>query len=234
MLEIAGLEAFYGDSHILSGLDLTIEKGQGVAVLGRNGAGKTTLMKSIMDGGPRVNGTVRFDGISLRGIPTHRRARMGLALVPEDRRIFGHLTVVENLAIARHAAPPGTVCYTVDEVFGFFPAMAELRDRRGDQLSGGQQQILAVARAMVPRPRCLLLDEPTEGVAPLIVARMADQVNAVRRANGAALLVAEQNIRFARKCSEYVYVLDTGRIVFRGTWDDFDRNPGVAERYLAV
>lgn len=234
MLELVDVEAFYADSQILSRIALAVEEAQGVALLGRNGAGKTTLMKSIMGGGPRTRGSIKFRGVSLAEMPTHRRARMGLALVPEDRRIFGHLTVVENLAIARHAAEPGTECYDVERIFEFFPLLAELARRTGDQLSGGQQQVLAVARAIVPRPRCLLLDEPTEGVAPLIVQRIAEQIQAVRRNDGSALLLSEQNIAFARKCTEYVYVIDTGRIVFQGSWPDFDRDPSVAERYLAV
>ncbi|MBV5323951.1 MAG: ATP-binding cassette domain-containing protein, partial [Rhodospirillaceae bacterium] len=205
----------------------------GVALLGRNGAGKTTLLKSIVGGGPTVDGTLRFMGGDLRQIGTHARARSGLALVPEDRRIFSHLTVEENLLLARHASGPrGTL--PLQEAYGLFPALAELRTRMGNQLSGGQQQILAVARALMSRPKCMLLDEPTEGVAPLLVQQMAEQVNRARQQQGAALLLAEQNLWFSRRCTDYVFVIDTGRIVFEGDWNHFDAHPEIADRYLAV
>ncbi|MBC9904098.1 MULTISPECIES: ABC transporter ATP-binding protein [Achromobacter] len=233
MLEVKNLRARYGDSLVLDGVGIEVAAGQGVALLGRNGAGKTTLLKSIVGGGPTVDGTLRFMGGDLRQIGTHARARSGLALVPEDRRIFSHLTVEENLLLARHASGPrGTL--PLQEAYGLFPALAELRTRMGNQLSGGQQQILAVARALMSRPKCMLLDEPTEGVAPLLVQQMAEQVNRARQQQGAALLLAEQNLWFSRRCTDYVFVIDTGRIVFEGDWNHFDAHPEIADRYLAV
>ncbi|VVE89846.1 MULTISPECIES: ABC transporter ATP-binding protein [Pandoraea] len=234
MLDIRNVHAYYGDSVILNDVSLSIGAGQGVALLGRNGAGKSTLLKSIVDAGPRVTGEIVFDGASLANVATHRRIQRGLGFVPEDRRIFGHLSVAENLTLARHGARPGHVCHDVAQSCRLFPLLTDLLSRGGNQLSGGQQQVLAVARGMVTRPRCLLLDEPTEGVAPLIVAQMAEQIRAACAQEGTALLVAEQNVWFARQCSEYVYVMDTGNIVFSGTWDEYDEHPEIAERYLAL
>lgn len=233
MLEVSKLQARYGDSVILDDVNIRVAAGQGVALLGRNGAGKTTLLKSIVGGGPRVQGIVRFLDRDLLHVPTHARARAGLSLVPEDRRIFTHLSVEENLLMARHAAGPED-CIDVAEMYRLFPLLSGLRERMGNQLSGGQQQILAVARGMMARPKCMLLDEPTEGVAPVLVQQMAEQVNAARREHGAALLLAEQNLWFSRRCTEFVYVIDTGTIVFAGSWQEFDARPEVANRYLAI
>jgi len=234
MLELRNMDAFYGDSIALRGINLEVRKGQRVALLGRNGAGKSSLLKSIVGGGPNVTGSVSFDGVSLEKMPTHMRIRKGLALVPEDRRIFPHITVEENLLLAHQGARAGKVCRSFDEICKLFPVLSALRERKGTQLSGGQQQILAVARGLVARPDCLLLDEPTEGVAPLIVAQMATQVADACRSEGTALLIAEQNVWFARQCSDYVYVMDTGGIVFHGPWAAYDAQPDIAERYLAV
>lgn len=234
MLELKEVDAFYGDSIALRRVSLTIGRGQRVALLGRNGAGKSSLLKSIVGGGPRVLGSISFDSVSLERIATHMRIRRGLALVPEDRRIFPHLTVEENLQIAQQGARTGKPCHSFNESCALFPVLAPLRERKGNQLSGGQQQILAVARGLVTRPDCLLLDEPTEGVAPLIVKQMAEQVNNACAVEGTALLIAEQNVWFARKCSEYVYVMDTGSIVFQGSWQEYDAHPEVAELYLAI
>lgn len=234
MLELRNVSAFYGDSLALNGVSLQVRRHQGVAILGRNGAGKSTLFKSIVGGGPSVRGEVLLDGRPLGRQATHERIRAGVAFVPEDRRIFPHLTVEENLEIARHGARPGHACHDAQQSYTLFPLLADLKERLGTQLSGGQQQILAVARGMVARPQYLLLDEPTEGVAPLIVQQMAEQIAHACAQEGIALVVAEQNVWFARQCSEYVYVMDTGQVVFEGTWEDYDANPQVAEKYLAI
>ncbi|MBO9677403.1 MAG: ABC transporter ATP-binding protein [Acidovorax sp.] len=234
MLELRNVSAFYGDSLALNGVSLRVQPRQGVAILGRNGAGKSTLFKSIVGGGPSVRGDVLLDGRPLARQATHERIRAGIAFVPEDRRIFPHLTVEENLEIARHGARPGQACQEVQQSYQLFPLLADLKARMGTQLSGGQQQILAVARGMVARPQYLLLDEPTEGVAPLIVQQMAEQIVHACAQEGIALVVAEQNVWFARQCSEYVYVMDTGQVVFEGTWADYDAHPQVAEKYLAI
>ena len=234
MLEVRELDAFYGDSHILHGATLSVGAGSRVALLGRNGAGKSTLLKSVMNAGPRMRGSISFDGRPLDDLPTHRRTRMGLALVPEDRRIFAHLTVAENIAMARYGCAPGRPPVAVDEIAARFPMLAPLLQRNGGQLSGGQQQLLAVARAMAANPTLLLLDEPTEGLAPIIIEEMAHDLVRTCTERQVALLLCEQNIWFARRCTETVYVIDTGRIVFEGDWEAFDSQPQVQQRYLAV
>ncbi|MEN2977530.1 ATP-binding cassette domain-containing protein (plasmid) [Tistrella bauzanensis] len=233
MLDVAGLNAFYGDSHILHAIDLAVGEGERVAVLGRNGAGKSTLLKSIMNAGPRAEGRISFGGRSLDRLASHRRTRLGLALVPEDRRIFTHLTVLENIAIARHAAA-GRPVIAPEAIIERFDMLKPLVARHGGQLSGGQQQLLAVARALAGSPRLLLLDEPTEGLAPIIVEQMAHQIAAVCAETGSGLLLCEQNIWFARACTDSVTIIDTGRVVFKGDWASFDANADVAKRYLAV
>jgi ABC-type branched-subunit amino acid transport system ATPase component len=234
VLEIRELDAFYGDSHILHGAQISVKAGQRVALLGRNGAGKSTLLKSVMNAGPRVRGILRFDGRDLHGVPTHQRTRMGLSLVPEDRRIFTHLTVAENIAMARYGASATRPAVPVADIIARFPMLAPLQQRYGGQLSGGQQQLLAVARAMAANPALLLLDEPTEGLAPIIVEEMARDVVRTCTEGHVALLLCEQNIWFARRCTQYVYVIDTGRVVFEGDWDHFDSHPEVQQRYLAL
>ncbi len=234
MLEVSHLDAFYGDSHILHGVTLAIGAGEGVALLGRNGAGKSTLLKALMDAGPRVSGTIRFDGADLTAEPTHRRARRGIALVPEDRRIFPHVSVLENLELARHACPPGVSPPTAQEVASQFSLLPPILDRRGDRLSGGQQQMVAVGRGLMARPRLLMLDEPAEGLAPVIVEDMAREIAAVRKRENLALLVTEQNIDFARACTDRLLIIDSGAIVFAGDWRSFDASPDLEARYLAV
>ncbi len=234
LLEVRDCDALYGDSHILHSVSLEISNGSGVAVLGRNGAGKSTLFKSILGAGPTVNGTILLNGSSLAERPVHERAALGLSLVPEDRRIFPHITVKENLAFARRAVRAGQRPRDTAEIVELFPMLADLLDRRGYQLSGGQQQMLAVARGLVSRPLLLLLDEPSEGLAPIIVQELMEQIAQIRKKEKTCLLLAEQNIDFCRGCTEKVYVLDTGRIVFQGSWSEFDADADLVTRYLAV
>ena len=234
MLEVAALHAWYGDSHILHDIGLKVAEGARVSVLGRNGAGKTTLLKSIMNGGPRVRGRVAWDGAALDELPAFRRARLGLALVPEDRRIFTHITVAENIAMAAHAASPARPAISAADVIAGIPMLQPIATRHGGQQSGGQQQMLAVARAIAARPRLLLLDEPTEGLAPLIVEQLAADVRKVCERDGVALLLSEQNIWFSRRCTDYVYILSTGRIAFEGDWSEFDAAGESAKRHLAL
>ena len=234
MLEVRGLDAWYGDSHILHRISITVAQAGRVAILGRNGAGKTTLLKSVMNGDPRVAGSVVWDGQELGAMPAFKRARLGLALVPEDRRIFTHVTVAENIALARYATSPERPAIPASEIIARFPMLQPLAQRLGGQLSGGQQQMLAVARAIAARPRLMLLDEPTEGLAPVIVEQMARDVLEVCTQDKVALLLSEQNIWFARRCTEYVYVLASGRIVFEGSWAEFDATGEEAKKHLAV
>ena len=234
MLEVGPINLFYGDSHIIHDVSISIADGEGVAILGRNGAGKTTLFKGIMDGGPKGPGPILHRGEDLGKLPGYARVRRGFALVPEDRRIYPHLTVNENIEMGRHALRPGTEPYSLTDIYTFFPMLADLGARKGFELSGGQQQVLAVARALHARPECLLLDEPTEGLAPVIVQDIAVQLAALRKKYGTTLLLTEQNFVFARACTERLYLLDSGRIVFEGDWDAFDAQPDLKQRYLAV
>lgn len=234
LLEIRDCNAFYDDSHVLHAVSMQIESGSGVALLGRNGAGKSTLLKSILGAGPTVRGDILLNGDSIARAPAYVRAGMGLSLVPEDRRIFPHITVRENLLMACRAARAEVTAMSPEDAVDMFPMLGGLLDRMGYQLSGGQQQILAVARGLVPRPRLLLLDEPTEGLAPIIVQDMAKQMARIRNQGGGSLLLAEQNVSFARHCTEKVFVIDTGRIVFEGSWADFDSNVEKVERYLTL
>jgi ABC-type branched-subunit amino acid transport system ATPase component len=233
MLELRALDAFYGDGQVLHGVDLTVPDDGAVALIGRNGTGKTTLLKSVMGAGPRVAGGLALNGAALDRLTPFRRARLGLGLVPEDRRIFPQLSVRENLEMARHACvgrPPRGVA----DVLAMFPMLRGLDKRRGFELSGGQQQMLAIARAAIGRPRLFLLDEPTEGLAPVIVEALAEQIGRLREVDGSSLLLAEQNLWFARQCTTHVYLIDGGRIVFGGSWPEFDRHPDLITRHLAI
>lgn len=234
MLDVQGIDALYGESHILHGVSLRVRDGGRLAILGRNGAGKSTLLKSIMNAEPTVRGTIAWEGKPLGSAPSHVRARMGICLVPEDRRIFAHLTVLENLTMARYALPSGVAPLDAEEVLARFTMLVPLANRYGDQLSGGQQQLVAFARALMARPRLMLLDEPTEGLAPIIVEQLAKDVVEACEREGVALLLCEQNIWFARQCTDEVAVLDSGQIVFSGGWDEFDARSDIKNRYLAM
>jgi len=233
LLKVQSIDAYYGDSHILHDISLTVPRAGRVSVLGRNGAGKSTLMKSVMNAGPRVEGEILLDDSRLVGRPSFEIARLGLALVPEDRRIFPHLSVVDNIDISR-AALAGREPISLEHVMAKFPMLQKLTTRFGSQLSGGQQQMLAVARGLTSRPNLLLLDEPTEGLAPVIVKQLAQSVVQLCNEYGIALLLSEQNIWFARKCTQKVYVIDSGRVVFEGDWETFDQNEHIKNRYLSV
>lgn len=234
MLELRDLNAFYGDSHILQSISLSVSNGERVALVGRNGVGKSTLMKSVMNAGPRVTGEVLWDGTALAKTPAHRRAHLGLAFVPEDRRILPGITVLENLLMAARGVARSRKVGDAAQALQEFPMLIPLERRPADRLSGGQQQMLAVARAIVAAPRMLLLDEPTEGLAPVIVEELAIAVREACERAGTALLLCEQNLWFARRCTDRLYVMDSGRIVFAGTWADFDRDTQIRDRYLAI
>jgi len=233
LLEVSGVNAFYGGSHVIQGASLTVAPGESVALLGRNGAGKSTLLKSLLDAGPRVEGEIRFGGQSLAGVRPDERTRKGLMLVPEDRRIYPDITVTENIELGAHASR-GRDRIELAEIFELFPLLEPLKERAGYQMSGGQQQMVAVARGLMGVPRLLLLDEPVEGLAPVVVDEMTEHIARIRQTRSLALLIAEQNLSFARRCTERVLLIDSGRIVFDGTWEDFDADPDLKERYLAV
>jgi len=211
MLEVRGLNAGYGRAQVLFDIDLDVSHGEVVALLGRNGAGKSTTLKAIMGLVPPLSGEIVFDGRPLGNHEPYEIARLGLGYVPEDRRIFTDLTVTENLEVARQpprgAAPP----WTEGRLFALFPALAPLRERRGARMSGGEQQMLCIARTLAGNPSAILLDEPSEGLAPLVVAQVAQAILEVKRA-GVAVLLAEQSRHFTDRVADRAYVLENGVI----------------------
>jgi branched-chain amino acid transport system ATP-binding protein len=229
MLELADVHAVYGRSHVLHGVSLRAGEGEVVSLLGRNGAGKSTTLKAIVGVVEVTAGDIRFEGRSLRGVPTHRVARLGIGLVPEDRRIFADLTVTENLLVG--ARPDGR--WTVDRVFGLFPKLADLARQRGGSLSGGEQQMLTIARTLMTGPRLLLLDEPSEGLAPVVVAALAENVTALKR-QGLTILMAEQNVKFAHRLADRAYIIEKGQIRFEGTMAALDADESLRRAYLSV
>ncbi|MBW6495733.1 MAG: ABC transporter ATP-binding protein [Burkholderiaceae bacterium] len=233
LLDVRALAAGYGEARILFGLDLDVGAGEVVALMGRNGAGKSTTLKAIMGLLARCSGSVRFDGHELVGLAPFRISRLGLGYVPEDRRIFTDLTVLENLEVARRPPRPGTPFWTVEQLFALFPNLAEMPDRPAGQISGGEQQMLTVARTLMGNPSLLLLDEPSEGVAPLIVEQLAVLVAALKK-QGLAVLLSEQNLAFAELVCDRAYVLEKGAIGFSGTITELAGNEPVRARYLGV
>lgn len=234
-LAVEGLDAFYGTSHILHDVGVEVNPGAAVVVLGRNGAGKTTLFRSIMGLGPSVKGTVRLFGEDVTKTPTHKLARSGVGYVPDDRRIYASFDVIENLRLGDYSLGKRDVePMATEEVLELFPLLERIRDRRGGQLSGGEQQLLAIARAMVSRPRIMLLDEPSEGLAPVIVRALVEAITDMRDRTGMTMLLAEQNVPFAMTLATDIYVLEEGEIVWSGTKDAFDADPTIKDQHLAV
>ena len=230
LLEVSGLNSYYGDSHILFDLALRVEKNEVVALLGRNGAGKTTTLMSLMGLVKPRTGSIRLDGQELAGRPAHAIARAGVQLVPENRRVFGSLNVEENIVLASLTAPKA---WPLKRIYEIFPRLAERRTSRGTDLSGGEQQMLAIARALVRDPKIVLLDEPFEGLAPVIV---RDLVNACRQlaAEGQTIVLVEQNIAATLALATRAYIVNNGHIVHEGPTAEIRANPGVLKRYLGV
>ena len=217
LLHVEGLCAWYGRAQILFDVALDVGPGEVVALMGRNGAGKSTTMKAMIGLAPRRSGIVSFDGQDISMLAPHRIARLGLGWVPEDRRIFTDLTVLENLEVGRRAPRAGAPTWTREALFALFPNLAAMPDRLGARMSGGEQQMLTVARTLMGNPRLVLLDEPSEGVAPLIVEQMARTINEMKR-QGLSVLLSEQNLRFAQAVCDRVYVLERARSDSPGRW----------------
>ncbi|MDR3425259.1 MAG: ABC transporter ATP-binding protein [Alphaproteobacteria bacterium] len=215
MLALTDLNTHYGQAHILRDVSLRVESGEVVALLGRNGAGKSTTMKAIIGTVAATSGSIRYGGQDLRKLKNYQRARRGIGYVPEDRRIFKKLTVAENLATGRKPAGKGQEPWTIERVFDLFPKLAELKNRLGGQLSGGEQQMLTVARTLMTNPDCLLLDEPTEGLAPVIVENVTSAIKQLKT-HGLAILLSEQNRHTAAALADRVYVLEKGQIIYDG------------------
>jgi branched-chain amino acid transport system ATP-binding protein len=232
-LEISGLSAWYGRARILADVDLRVERGEAVALLGRNGAGKSTTLKSILGLVPRCSGRILLDGVDIAARPTHQIVRRGLGYVPEERRIFAELSVEENLAVGRQPPRPDAPAWTAERLYALFPNLATLRRRPGGRMSGGEQQMLAIARTLMGNPSLVMLDEPSEGLAPLIVEQMAEAIQAMKR-EGLTVLLSEQNLRFARLISDRACIIEKGRIRYEGSMAELERNPQIRDAYLAV
>jgi branched-chain amino acid transport system ATP-binding protein len=232
MLEVEGIHTFYGLSHILFGVSLKVDPREVVCLLGRNGAGKTTTMKSIIGLVPPKQGRIRFKGKEIIGKEPYLLAREGMGYVPDDRRIFADLAVVENLEIAARKEREGEG-WDKERVYGLFPALKRIERRRGGCLSGGEQKMLAVGRALMGNPDLLLLDEPTEGLAPVLVRALEEQILRLREV-GLTVLLAEQNVRSALRLSDRGYIIDNGQIRYEGSIQELRENEEVRKKYLLV
>lgn len=233
LLTLEGIAAFYGKAQILDDVSLAVAPGEVLALLGRNGAGKTTTMRATMQLLRPRAGRVRFAGDDITGWPAHRVARSGLGYVPEERRIFTDLTVRENLEVGRQPARDGAPSWTEDMLFELFPNLAERAENRGKALSGGEQQMLSIARTLMGNPACVLLDEPSEGIAPVIVAEMAATIRRLK-AEGLAVILSEQNLAFAEAVADTAVVLDSGSVRFAGTFANLMADEALRRTYLAV
>ena len=232
-LAVKGLNAAYGRAHILYDIALDVRAGEAVALVGRNGAGKSTTLRSILGLVANCDGEIVFNGTPVTHLPAHERVRCGLGYVPEDRRIFSDLTVDDNLEVGRQSRRQDAPQWTRERLFEIFPNLSELRNRLGGRMSGGEQQMLAIARTLMGNPSVVLLDEPSEGLAPKIVEQMVDAIVVMKR-EGLSLLLSEQNIRFARLVADRVCVIEKGRIRFFGTSAEFDARPDIRDAYLAL
>ena len=234
ILEVQDLYTSYGLSQILFGISINVDEGECVSLLGRNGVGKTTTLRSIMGLTPPRQGMVRFRGKEITGQPAYRIARLGVGFVPEERRIFPDLSVRENLEVGRKAAATSHATeWTVEQVYDIFPVLAKLNDRKGGYLSGGEQQMLTVGRTLMGNPDLILLDEPSEGLAPLVVRDLSEQIQRLKE-SGITILLCEQNAKFAIALSDRAYVLEKGQVRFSGSIEDLQGNDEIRQQYLAL
>jgi branched-chain amino acid transport system ATP-binding protein len=234
LLAVQSIDSFYGESHILYDVSINVEAGEVVCLLGRNGAGKTTTMKSIIGLVRPRKGRVTFRNHEIARLPPYRIARLGLGYVPEERRIFGNLTVRENLEVARRTEANGTgEAWTEERVYGLFPSLRPLRDRVAGHLSGGEQQMLTIARTLMGGPTLLLLDEPSEGLAPLIVQMLGEQLARLKQ-TGITMVLAEQNVHFVSGLGDRVYILENGMVRYEGAMSTFLADDDARRTYLAV
>jgi branched-chain amino acid transport system ATP-binding protein len=238
MLEIKGLHSYYGNAHVLQGVDLNVPEGTLVALMGRNGMGKTTLIRSVMGMKPPAirQGEILYQGTDLVGKSSFQIAAQGLGLCPQGRRVFASLTVMENLTFCARSAPAersDDMKWNVDRIFEMFPRLGERKRHRGNQLSGGERQMLAIARALMTNPDLLLMDEPSEGLAPIIVEQLGDDLMRIKEA-GFTVFLVEQNLGLALEVADDMYILDRGRVVFHGSPEELAGNQRLQELYLGV
>ncbi|MCX7217067.1 MAG: ABC transporter ATP-binding protein [Burkholderiales bacterium] len=233
MLEVRSLNAFYGKAQMLFDVSLEVGRGEVVALMGRNGAGKSTTIKSIMGLLQSKRGQVRFLDEDIAALEPYQIARRGLGFVPEDRRVFSELSVMQNLEVGRQAARAGVQAWTPERLFRLFPNLGEMPDRPGGSMSGGEQQMLTVARTLMGNPLLLMLDEPSEGVAPVIVEQMAHMIMTLKQ-QGLSILLSEQNLHFAQMVCDRAYVLEQGQIRFSGTMEALAANEEVQQNYLSL
>jgi branched-chain amino acid transport system ATP-binding protein len=233
MLEVTGLNAAYGQAQILFDVALSAAPGEVVVLLGRNGAGKSTTLKSLIGLVRPLSGEVRFHGQRIDRLQPFQVARLGLGYVPEDRRIFADLSVMENLEVGRQGARDGATQWTPERLFELFPNLGRMKDRPGGRMSGGEQQMLTIARTLMGNPSTVLLDEPSEGLSPLIVEQMANTIRDLKR-EGLSVLLSEQNLHFAELVADRAYIIETGQIRYSGTMAELAANDAVREQYLSV
>lgn len=232
ILKVDNIHTFYGESHALQGVTLELKEGETACLLGRNGAGKSTTLRSIIGLTPPRSGSIKFDGQEISGWPAYRIARAGIGLVPEDRRIFPGLSVRENLVVGEYQRPGIKKQWSVERIFDEYPMLAELADQDGSTLSGGQQQMLAVARSLMSEPRLLLLDEPNEGLAPVIVQQIGALIDQLSKTT--TILFTDQSVHFALKHARRAYILEKGRVVHEASSEDLARDTDMQHRYLSV
>jgi branched-chain amino acid transport system ATP-binding protein len=233
ILEVNDIYTAYGLSQILFGVSLKVQEGEVISLLGRNGVGKTTTLRSIMGLTPPQSGSIKWRGEEIAGKPTYEISRLGIGFVPEDRRIFSDLTVWENLDVAIQPGRKRENVWTLERVFDLFPALKPIQSRKGGYLSGGEQQMLTIARTLMSNPDLLLLDEPSEGLAPLVVQQLGEQIAKLRQ-EGMTILLCEQNQRFSLDLSDRLYILEKGTIKYEGTVQDFLKDEKIGRTYLAV
>jgi branched-chain amino acid transport system ATP-binding protein len=233
-LVVENIHTFYGTSHILFGVTLKVNRGECVCLLGRNGVGKTTTLKTIMGLAHARQGAITYNGKNLIGLPPYEIARMGIGYVPDERLIFPDLTVRENLEIAaKEPVTSDTAPWTVERVYELFPILEPLDGRPGGYLSGGEQQMLTCGRTLMGNPSLMLLDEPVEGLAPVVVQEVTHQIKHLKKM-GLTILLAEQNIQFATEISDRAYVIEGGRVRYEGTMAELERQPDIKEKYLMI
>lgn len=232
-LLVENINTYYGLSHILFDVSLRVKQGEVVVLLGRNGAGKTTTMLSIMGLNPPKSGSIIYQGQNIAGLPPYKIARMGIGFVPEDRRIFPDLTVFGNLDIGRKSMKTKAKKWTFERIYQLFPRLQDFSNRHGGTLSGGEQQMLTIARSLMGDPEFLLLDEPSEGLAPLIVKALGEFIQVIKK-EGMTVLLSEQNTKFALKHADRAYIVDNGAIKYEGSIAELEQNAEIKKRYLAV